>query len=131
MVDGEAARGVVQIEQSAAAFFGDHAHGVVEDLAAVAVGAEDVAGSAAGVDADEHGMGAGRAVVRGAGQAGGAAGEGRTAARAEVATDQRDVAFAAVYFGLVCDHAELAVTGHGCEPLRRERCSARGGGGSG
>ena len=61
VVDLEAARGVVEIEDDAAAGFGDHAHGLVEDFAAVAVGGEDVAGGAAGVDADEHGMRTGRA----------------------------------------------------------------------
>ena len=61
LVDLESARGVVEVEDRAAAFFGDHAHGVVEDLAAVAVGGEDVAGGAAGVHADENGVGAGRA----------------------------------------------------------------------
>ena len=59
VVDGKAARSVVEVEDDATAFFGDHAHGLIEDLAAMAVGGEDVAGRAAGVDADEHGMRAG------------------------------------------------------------------------
>ena len=58
-VDFKATRGVVQIEDDAAAGFGNHAHGLIENLAAVAVGGEDVTCGAAGVDADEHGMGAG------------------------------------------------------------------------
>jgi len=58
-IDFEAARGVVEIKDDAAAGFGDHAHGLIEDFAAVAVGGEDVAGGTAGVDADEHGMRAG------------------------------------------------------------------------
>ncbi len=58
-IDFEAARGVVQIENDAAAFFRNHAHGLVEDFAAMAVGREDVAGGAAGVHTNEHGMRAG------------------------------------------------------------------------
>ena len=50
----------MEVEDDAAAFFGDHAHGLVEDFAAAAVGGEDIAGGAAGVDADQHGMRAGR-----------------------------------------------------------------------
>ena len=61
VVDREAARGVVEIDNDAAARFGDDAHGLVEDFAAVAVGGEDVAGGAAGVNADEDGMRAGGA----------------------------------------------------------------------
>ncbi len=64
-VDLEAARGVVEIEDDAAAFFGDDAHGLIEDLAAVAVGGEDVTGGATGVDADEDGMRADGARVGG------------------------------------------------------------------
>jgi len=109
VVNGEATRGVVEIKQGAAALFSNHAHGVVEDLAATAVCAEDVAGGAAGVDADEHGMGAGWAVVRCAGEACGAADEGGTTARTEVATHQGEVALSAVDFRLVGDHAEFAV----------------------
>ena len=55
-VDFEAARGVVEIEDDAAASFGDHAHGLVKDLAAVAVGGKDVARGAAGVHANQNGM---------------------------------------------------------------------------
>ena len=50
---------------------------------------------------------------------------------AQVAADQSDVAFAAVDFALVGDHAEFAVAGSGCGFRRRGRCSARGAGGSG
>jgi len=57
-LDLKTARGVVEVEQDAAAFFGDHADGLVEHFAAVAVGIEDVAGGAAGVYADEDGVGA-------------------------------------------------------------------------
>ena len=45
----EAAAGVVEIEQDTAAGFDDHAHGLVEDFAALAVGGEYVAGGATGV----------------------------------------------------------------------------------
>jgi len=112
--DFETARGVVEIEEDAAAGFGDHSHGLVEDFAAVAVGGEDVACSAAGVDADEDGVRVGWArrgcvAVRdelgnGTGACGGAVG-------AKVAADEGDVAFAAVDFAFVGDHAELAVAG--------------------
>ena len=68
-IDFEAARGVVEIENDAAAGFRNHAHRLVEDFAAVAVGGKDVACGAAGVNADEHGMRAGRA---GCGRRGGA-----------------------------------------------------------
>jgi hypothetical protein len=111
----------VEIEDDAAAGFGDHAHGLVEDLAAMAVGGEDVARGAAGVDADEHGMRAGGCAEGSCGQTqlrvGFAGNDGRAGRReggavgAEVAADQGDVAFAAVDFALVGDHAELAVAG--------------------
>ena len=113
----------MQIEDDAAACFGDHAHGLVEDFAAAAVGGEDVACGAAGVDADQHGMRAGQTLLcRGGGR--GSAPFGRADERigkragmeggavgAEVAADEGDVAFAAVHFALVGDHAELAVAG--------------------
>ena len=56
VVNSEAARGVVEIENDATARFGDDPHGLVQDFAAMAVGGEDVACGAAGVDSDEDGM---------------------------------------------------------------------------
>ena len=130
VVNREAARGVVEIEDDAAARFGDDAHGLVEDFAAVAVGGEDVAGGAAGVDADEDRMRAdgARGGSRGCGGAveaiiwsapdGDCAGDGSggtqmegVAVGAEVAADEGDVAFATLDLALVGDHAELAVAG--------------------
>jgi len=111
LVDLKAARGVVQVEDGSATLFGDHAHGVVEDFAAVAVGGEDIARRTTRVHPNKNGVrtrrpsGAritghiGRSLV-----AGGAAG-------AEVAADKGDVALAAVNLALVGDHAELAVLG--------------------
>src|SRR5690348_15697708 len=88
VVDLESARGVVQVKDDAAAFFSDDAHGLIEDLAAVAIGREDVAGGAAGVDADEDGVGARLAIA----QAGSLRIEGALvhswAAGAEVSTDE-------------------------------------------
>src|SRR5208283_2692108 len=122
--DLEAARGVVQVEDDAAAGLGDDTHGLVENFAAAAVGEEDVACGAARVHANEDGMrarrternrrgGVGRlravqAVgglgLRGTGMDSGALG-------AEVAADERDVALAAVDLAFVSDHAEFAVAG--------------------
>lgn len=64
VVDGEATRGVVEVENDPATFFGDHAHRLIKDFAAVTVGREDVARGAASVDADEDGMQAGGAKIR-------------------------------------------------------------------
>jgi hypothetical protein len=83
VVDGEAARGVVEVKDDAAAFFGDDAHGLIENLAAVAVGGEDVAGCAASVYADEDGMRADGARVGGRRGCGGSV-EGDVAERGPV-----------------------------------------------
>ncbi len=89
-VDFKTGRGVVQVDESAAAFFRDPAQGAIDDFAAVAIGVEDFAGGAAGVDADQNWF------------------AGLGAAAVEVAFDEGHVAFAAVDFTLVGDHAELA-----------------------
>ena len=91
----EAAAGVVQVEQGSATGFGNHAQGFVEDFAALATGGEEISGGALGVHADEYRF---SSVVLGSWSA-------------EVAFDQGDVAFAAVDFALVGDHAEVAVSG--------------------
>jgi len=96
----EAAAGVVQVEKDSAACLNDHAHGLVENFAALAVGGEDVSGGAAGVDADQDGVGVFAMVAVGV-----------IGNVAEAAMDERDVAFAAVDFALVGDHAEVAVAG--------------------
>ena len=106
MIDGEAARSVVEVEDDAAAFFGDDAHGLVEDFAAMTVGGENIAGGAAGVDADENGMRAGGTRF-GLGCCGGSG----VHVGAEVAADERDVALAALDLAFVGDHAEFAVAG--------------------
>src|SRR5215469_17373346 len=108
VVDLKAPRSVVQIDERTATRLGDHAHRLVEGLAAVAVGAEHVARGAAGVHAHQYSRSAGRAVVGIAGKACRSALE-RRAARAQVAADQRDVALAPVHLRLVGDHAKLAV----------------------
>ena len=109
LVDVEAARSVVEVEDCAAAFFRNHAHGLVEDFAAMAVGGEDVAGGAARVHANQNGMRARRA--RCAGISGDVCRTfmARGATGAQVAADEGDVAFAAVDLAFVGDHAELAV----------------------
>jgi hypothetical protein len=104
VVDLESAGRVVEVEQDAATLFSNAAHGLVEDFAAGAVGGEDVAGGAARVDADEDGV---RAVFVGCSWAVVECG----AAGAEVAANEGDVAFAAVDFRLVGDHAEFTVAG--------------------
>ena len=111
LVDFKAARGVVKVEDRAAAFFGNHAHGIVENFAAAAIGCEDVAGCAARVHANQNGVGARRAGLPD--PPGTLAGPSWHAGQlgAQVATDEGDVAFAAVDLALVGDHAELAVLG--------------------
>ena len=64
VVDLKSARGVVQVEDDAATFFRNHAHGLVKDLAAVAVSGKNIAGGATGVDAHQHCVGAGGRSVR-------------------------------------------------------------------
>ena len=54
MVNLEPARRIVQVEERAAALLRDHAHGLVDDFAAAAVGAEDVPRGAARVHANQH-----------------------------------------------------------------------------
>ena len=101
----------MEVEDCAAAFFGDHAHGVVENFATVAVGGEDVACGAARVYTDENGMGARRPCgTRVAGDVGRAVMAGG-ATGAQIAAHERDVAFAAVDLAFVSDHAEFAVLG--------------------
>ena len=55
----------MQIEDDTTAFFGDHAHRLVENFATVAVGGKDVARGAARVHADQDWMVAGRAEAGG------------------------------------------------------------------
>ncbi len=111
LVDVESARSVVEVEDGATTLLCNHAHGVIEDFAAVAVGGEDVAGGTARVDADKDGVGArGPGGSRVAGYVGGALVAGG-AAGAQVAANEGDVAFAAVDLALVGDHAEFAVFG--------------------
>ena len=92
----ETAAGVVQVDDGPAAGFGDHAHGLVEDFPAPAVRIEDIARGAAGMDANQHRPGADGAVALVA---------------AERPVDQGQVAFSAIHFALVGDHAEGTVTG--------------------
>ena len=109
LIDVEAARGVVKVEDGAAALFGDHAHGVVEDFAAVAVGGEDVAGGAAGVDAHQNRVGAWRAGGTGISRNVGGAFVTGGATGTKVATNQGDMTFAAVDLAFVGDHTEFAI----------------------
>src|SRR5271166_1885599 len=89
-LDGVALRGLVEIDERAAAFVGDAAHGSVDGVAAAAPGgAEDVSHEAVGVHADENG------VVGGV---------------LDVAFDECSVGFG-VDVGFVDDHAEVAVSG--------------------
>ena len=118
MVNPKAERGVVQVEQNAAALFGDHAHRLVKNLAAVAVGGKQIARRATGVNAHQHSLLTGRPRFRFAGgresqrvrqarRAGASRKSG--AVDAQVAPNQRNVAFVAVDLALVGDHAELAI----------------------
>jgi len=109
LIDVEAARGVVKVQDGATALFGDHAHGVVEDFAAVAVGGKDVASCAAGVDAHQNSVGAWRAGGTGISRnVGGAFVAGGTTGT-KVATNQGDMTFAAVDLAFVGDHTEFAI----------------------
>src|SRR3984885_15570483 len=54
-LDLKSARGVVQVKDRAAPLFGDHAHGLLECFAAVAICAEYIARSAAGVYPHQYG----------------------------------------------------------------------------
>jgi len=95
-VDFKATTGVVEVDDGSASGFCDHAHGLVESLAALAIRGEYIARGASCVNAHQHGTAAGGAVALVA---------------AKGAVDERDVAFSAVDFTLVGDHAEVAVAG--------------------
>ena len=90
LLDRVALRSLVQVDQRAAAFFGDAAHGSVDGVAAVApTGAENIAHQAVGVHAHQHRLVAGML---------------------DVALDQRNVRVA-VDLRLIGDHAKFAVSG--------------------
>ena len=91
-VDVESPTGVVEIDERTASGFGDETQGLLHDVVAVAGGGgEDISREAVGMNADEDGLVA----------------EGLVSA--DIALDQRQMAFAAVDFALVGDDAELAV----------------------
>src|ERR1700745_64238 len=86
----EARTVVVQIDQRATPGLGDALEGALEQFAAVARGgAEDIAGKTVGVHADER-----RGVDR---------------VLSDLATDQREMALAAIHLALVSDHGEVAI----------------------
>ena len=103
----------MQVEHNSATLLGNHAHGLVQSLAATAVGGKHIARRAAGMHPHQHGMRANRPrrfltrgqsipptsqPVRKCGTV-----------LAKLPAHQRNVALAAIYFALVSDHAELAV----------------------
>jgi hypothetical protein len=104
LVDPEAALGVVEVDERSAADAGDGGERVVDGFSAVAEGgAEDGAGEAMGLDADQNGL------VRG---------------RGEIAEDESEVGFVRLGFtntggvgtsdsclAFIRNHAELAVRG--------------------
>lgn len=94
-VDAESPGGVVEVDEGSASGFGDHAHGFMEDMVAVADGgAEGVSCEAVGVDADEDGVGF--FLMR---------------MGADVAANEGEVAFLGADFTFVGDEAEVAVCG--------------------
>ena len=113
-VDVESPTGVVEIDERTASGFGDETQGLLHDVVAVAGGGgEDISREAVGMNADEDGL-----ITEGL-------------VSADVALDQREMAFAAVDFALVGDDAELAIRPWVACFLQRGRCSARSAGGNG
>ena len=63
MIDLKAVGSTVQIKHHAATLLGDHAHRLVERLAATAIGGKQIACCAAGMHAHQHSPFAGRPSV--------------------------------------------------------------------
>ena len=101
----------MEIEDGAATLLGNHAHGLVENLAAMAIRSKHITRGTAGVHAHQNCMGArgpGGARVTGDVRRPFVAGR---ATGAQVAANEGNMAFAAVDLALISDHAEFAVFG--------------------